>query len=192
MVTLDNKSEKGIIASKNLQEVTGRTSSPAWNLWKPFTYCSIAGDLFQGSYSLKFEPWYSLYIADQDTARYSLCSAREYCVSWAEPLKCTTDYLFSSRVLIWEAFIYPPWFVEDRKWCGLIAMIGSLQLTNQVAVGSIRVFPKLGCVFLKVYRTIFDPLNKPGWIYKRLPNQAIRNSLEFTSTIPPHSNWWET
>ena len=31
---------------------------------------------------------------------------------------------------------------EDRKWCGLI---GSLQKTNQVAVGSIPVFSKLGC-----------------------------------------------
>ena len=37
-------------------------------------------------------------------------------------------------------------------------------------------------------RTIFDPPNKPGWIYKRLLNQAIRNGSEFTSTIPPHSN----
>ena len=60
------------------------------------------GELFQGSYSLIFEPWYSLYIADQDTARYSLCSARENCVSWAEPLKlkCTTDNLFSLRVFL--------------------------------------------------------------------------------------------
>ena len=66
MATLDNKSEnglfflekkKGIIASKNLQEVTGRTSSPVWNLWKPFTYCSIAGDLFQGSYILQLKIW---------------------------------------------------------------------------------------------------------------------------------------
>ena len=30
---------------------------------------SLLGELFQGSYSLKFEPWYSFYIADQDTAR---------------------------------------------------------------------------------------------------------------------------
>ena len=37
--------------------------------------------------------------------------------------------------------------LEDRKWCGLI---GSLQKTNQVAVGSIRVFSKLGCVLVKV------------------------------------------
>ena len=37
--------------------------------------------------------------------------------------------------------------LEDRKWCRLI---GSLQKTNQVAVGSIRVFSKLGCVFIKV------------------------------------------
>ena len=27
---------------------------------------------------------------------------------------------------------------------------------------------------------------------QRLPNQAIRNGSEFTSTIPPHSNWWES
>ena len=45
--------------------------------------------------------------------------------------------------------------LEDRKWRGLIAMIGSLQLTNQVAVGSIRFLSKLGCVFIRVYRTIF-------------------------------------
>ena len=32
---------------KNLQEVTGRTSSPAWNLWKPFTYCSIEENFFR-------------------------------------------------------------------------------------------------------------------------------------------------
>ena len=32
---------------KNLQEVTGRTSSPAWNLWKPFTYCSIEENSFR-------------------------------------------------------------------------------------------------------------------------------------------------
>ena len=27
---------------------------------------------------------------------------------------------------------------------------------------------------------------------QRLPNQAIRNGSEFTSTIPPHGNWWES
>ena len=58
------------------------------------------GDLFLGSYSLKFERWYRFYIADQDTARYSLCSAGENCLSWAEPLKCSTDNLFSSRVFL--------------------------------------------------------------------------------------------
>ena len=58
------------------------------------------GDLFQGSYSLKFERWYRFYIADQDTVRYSLCSARENCVSGAEPFKCSTDNLFSSRVFL--------------------------------------------------------------------------------------------
>ena len=47
-----------------------------------------------------FRDLYSFYIAHQDTARYSFCSARENCVSWAEPLKCTTDNLFSSRVFL--------------------------------------------------------------------------------------------
>ena len=66
---------KNIYESKNLQEVTGRTSSWAWNLWKPLTYCSIEENSFrQGSYSLKFERWYRFHIADQGTARYSLCS----------------------------------------------------------------------------------------------------------------------
>ena len=58
------------------------------------------GDFFQGSYSWKFERWYRFYIADQDTARYNLCSAMENCVSWAEPLKLLTDNLFSSRVFL--------------------------------------------------------------------------------------------
>ena len=57
-------------------------------------------ELFQGSYSLKLEPWYSLYIANQDMTWYSLCSARENWVSWAEPLKFTTDNLSSSRVFL--------------------------------------------------------------------------------------------
>ena len=53
------------------------------------------GELFQGSYTLKLERCYSFYIADQDTAWYSLCSAGENCVRRAEPLKCTSDNLFS-------------------------------------------------------------------------------------------------
>ena len=32
----------------------------------------------------------SFYVADQDTARYSICSAQEKCVSLAEPYN-TTD-----------------------------------------------------------------------------------------------------
>ena len=48
---------------------------------------------FQGSSILKFERWYRFYVADQDTARYSLCSATENCVSWAEPLKCSFDQI---------------------------------------------------------------------------------------------------
>ena len=47
--------------SKNLLEVTGRTSSPAWNLWKPFSYCSIEENSFRDlTCSLKFEPWYTV------------------------------------------------------------------------------------------------------------------------------------
>ena len=36
-------------------------------------------------------------------------------------------------------------FLKDRIWCGLV---GSLQKTNQVAVGSIRVFSKSQVVVL--------------------------------------------
>ena len=66
------------IQSKNLQQVTRRTSSPAWNLWKPFTYCSSEENSFRD------ERWYSFRKADKDTARYSLCSAGENCVSRAD------------------------------------------------------------------------------------------------------------
>ena len=83
---------------KNLQEVTGRTSSPAWNLWKPFTYCSIEENSFRDLTVWNLND--SFCIVDQDTARYSLCSARENCVNWAEPLKCTADNLFSWRVFL--------------------------------------------------------------------------------------------
>ena len=66
------------ISSKNLQEVTGCIPSPVWNLWKPFTYCSIEENSLRDlTLSLKFEWWYSFYIADQDTARQSFCSAGE-------------------------------------------------------------------------------------------------------------------
>ena len=41
------------------------------------------GELFQGFYTLKIERWYSLYVADQDTPRYSLRSVKEKCVSLA-------------------------------------------------------------------------------------------------------------
>ena len=58
------------------------------------------GELFQGFYSQKIERWflsvsgahdsvsinpYSFFVADQDTARYSICSAQEKCVSLTEP-----------------------------------------------------------------------------------------------------------
>ena len=45
-----------------------------------------------------------------------------------------------------RVYISTPVCLEDRKWCGLV---GSLQKPNQVAVGSIRVFSKLGCFFYK-------------------------------------------
>ena len=34
------------------------------------------------------------------TARFKICPAGEICVTWAEPLKCTTRNLFSSRVFL--------------------------------------------------------------------------------------------
>ena len=45
-----------------------------------------------------------------------------------------------------SVYISTPVCLEDRKWGGLV---GSLQKPNQVAVGSIRVFSKLGCFFYK-------------------------------------------
>ena len=72
------------------------------------------GELFQGSYSLKFEPWYSLYIADQDTARYSLCSARENCVSWAEPLKHNRQFVQFARIPV--EFVARLWDLSTQKY----------------------------------------------------------------------------
>ena len=54
------------------------------------------------------------YIADQDTAWYSSCSAGENCVSWTEPLKCTTDNLFSLRVLLLNQKV--EYFFEVIRW----------------------------------------------------------------------------
>ena len=86
-----------------MQEVTGHTSPPAWDLWKPFTYCSIEENSFRDLTVLIFERWYSFFhIADQDTARYSLCSARENnCVSWAEPLGSFVYTVYSIFVFRW-------------------------------------------------------------------------------------------
>ena len=56
------------------------------------------GELFQGSYTLKFER------KKFDTARYSLCSAGENCVRTAKPLQRTTDNLFSSVKPEYPAF----------------------------------------------------------------------------------------
>ena len=51
---------------------------------------------------------------------------------------------FSKRL-----YIHPGLF-GGSKIVRLKGLIGSLQKTNQVAVGSIHVFSKLGCVFIKV------------------------------------------
>ena len=60
-------------------------------------------ELFQGFYTNKIERWffisiniYSFYVVDQDTARYSFCSAQEKCVSLAEPY-ATDSYVNSVR-----------------------------------------------------------------------------------------------
>ena len=47
--------------------MTGRTSSPAWNLWKPFTCWSIEENSFR---DLTSYDDIASYIADQDAARY--------------------------------------------------------------------------------------------------------------------------
>ena len=67
-------------------------------------HIDIAPDLFQGFYTKKIEWWfllvsgardsvsinkYSFFVADQDTARYSICSAQEKRVSLEE--RYTTD-----------------------------------------------------------------------------------------------------
>ena len=65
-----------------------------------------------------------------------------YVVGW---LRWTLNH--SVLLDLVSVYIFTLVCLEDRKWCGLI---GSLQKTNQVAVGSIRVFSKLGCVFIKV------------------------------------------
>ena len=67
-------------------------------------HIDIAPDLFQGFYTQKIEWWfllvlgahdsvsinkYSFFVADQDTARYSICSAQEKRVSLEE--RYTTD-----------------------------------------------------------------------------------------------------
>ena len=58
------------------------------------------GELFQGFYTLEIERWYGFYVADQDKARYSLCSAGEKCVSFAAPY--ATNRLFSTRLFLFN------------------------------------------------------------------------------------------
>ena len=50
--TYGSKIDTRLLQHKNVQEVTGRTSSPAWNLSKPFAYCSI-GRTLSGIVQLK-------------------------------------------------------------------------------------------------------------------------------------------
>ena len=65
--------------------------------WKSFTYCSSEENLFRDFYTLKILRWYSLYVADQDTPRYSLRSVKEKCVSLAAPL-CNRRFSQDARI----------------------------------------------------------------------------------------------
>ena len=58
-------------ASKNLQEVTGRTLHLRETFENLFHIVPLRRTR-SGILQFKFEPWYSFYTADQDTARYSL------------------------------------------------------------------------------------------------------------------------
>ena len=56
-------------------------------LWKPFTYCSSEENfLMDFTFSHLNDDQYSFYIANQEMAWYSLCSAGENFVSWEETL----------------------------------------------------------------------------------------------------------
>ena len=71
-----------------------------------------------GILQFKFEPWYSFYIADHDTAQYSLCPARQNCgqncVSWTEPFKCTTDNIQFTRIPV--EFVARLWDMFTQKY----------------------------------------------------------------------------
>ena len=116
----DNKNDNNNNNNNNNNKVKNCKRWQAAHLHQPLKTFHILlhwGELFQGSYSLIFELWYSLYIADQDTARYSLCSARENCVtSWAEPLKYMYNRQFVQFALIPVEFVARLWDLSTQKY----------------------------------------------------------------------------
>ena len=75
---------------QNSQRVPGRKM-------KIFYLLLQWAELFQGFYTLKLVRWYSLYVADQETPRYSLCSVKETCVILAAPL-CNIRFSQDARI----------------------------------------------------------------------------------------------
>ena len=60
---------------------------------------SVLNDLWNPSENnLKISECHDFFLSF--TARFKICLAGDICVSWAEPLKCTTHNLFSSRVFL--------------------------------------------------------------------------------------------
>ena len=128
------------------------------------------GELFQGSYTSKSEWWYSFCIADQDTARYSLCSAGWNCLSRAEHLKCITDNLFSSRVFLlnWCCIIIQEengyMFGKDHKWRNNFILVKEQVQTRRDAIFaweqkhkiSVKFTSVLEFTLLKTHRTSLD------------------------------------
>ena len=75
------------------------------------------GDLFQGSYSLKFERWYRFYIADQDTARYSLCSAREKLFKLSRTFRMfNRQFIQFARIPVDSEFVARLWDMSTQKY----------------------------------------------------------------------------
>ena len=73
------------------------------NSFRDFTLKKLNDDFYQ--YTDIYI--YSLYIADQDRARYSICLAQEKCVSLAQ--RCTTDSKISFQLSSSYFLICSPW-----------------------------------------------------------------------------------
>ena len=71
-VKIARRDRPHILAFENLLLQLGQ-------LFRDFTLKTLNDDIYQFKYI------YSFYVADQDMARYSACSAQEKCVSLAEP-----------------------------------------------------------------------------------------------------------